>query len=176
MAATGTAPGTGTVPFYAEADVQAVLTLDAVTDAVESALVAKARGTARNIAKTMTTWTPPSSAHALGAIDLDTGLVAFKTWVNTPGGAAATITVHDAGDGALIAAVSAGALGALRTAAISAVATRWRAHPDADELAIIGTGRQALAQVQAVHTAPGRAPKVSEKLVPAFTGTAEGGP
>lgn len=140
--------GTGTV--YREADVRSALDLTTVIDAVEAAVAAEAAGTARNIAKTMTTWDPASSAHALGAVDRTDDLVAFKSWVNTPGGAAAIVTVFDAADGRLLAAVEAGALGALRTAAVSGVATRWLAAPGADTLAVAGTGRQALRQVQAV--------------------------
>jgi alanine dehydrogenase len=142
---------TAAVPVYSEADVRAVLELSAVIDAVESALAAQAAGAARILPKTMATWAPASSAHALGAVDLQASLVAFKTWVNTPDGAAATVTAYDARDGSLAAIVSAGALGALRTAALSAVATRWLAPPQADELALLGTGRQAEGQVQAVH-------------------------
>jgi alanine dehydrogenase len=145
---TATAPA---VPFWSEADVRDAVGLDSVIEAVESTLRAAADGMARNITKSMTTWLPASSAHAVGAVDLSRSLVAFKTWVNTPCGAAATMTVHDAGDGHLVAALQAGVLGALRTAAVSAVATRWLAAPGADELAILGTGRQALAQVQAVQ-------------------------
>lgn len=134
---------------HREADVLAALDLRTVIDAVEAAVAAEAAGTARNIPKTMTTWDPASSAHALGAVG--DGLVAFKTWVNTPAGASALVTVFDAADGSLLATVEAGALGALRTAAVSGVATRWLAAPDADVLAVAGTGRQALRQVQAVH-------------------------
>ncbi|MGY1739453.1 MULTISPECIES: ornithine cyclodeaminase family protein [unclassified Blastococcus] len=145
------AAGTVTVPFHTEDDVRGALDLPSVIEAVESVLVAQSTGLATTLAKTMTTWAPASSAHALGAVDLGSGLVAFKTWVNTPQGASATVTAYDATDGALVAAVSAGALGALRTAAVSAVATRWLSAPDADELALLGTGRQALGQVRAVR-------------------------
>lgn len=137
--------------IYREADVTAALDLATVIDAVESAVAAEAAGTASNIAKTMATWEPASSAHALGAVNSADDLVAFKSWVNTPTGASAIVTVFSASDGQLLAAVEAGVLGALRTAAVTGVATRWLAAPDADVLAVIGTGRQALRQVQAVH-------------------------
>lgn len=140
------------VRVYTEADVFANLRLDAVIEAVESALIREDGGTAHNITKTMTTWGTASSAHALGAIDLGESLVAFKTWVNTPDGAAAVATVFDATDGHLHAVVQAGVLGALRTAAIAGVATRWLSAAGADEMAIIGSGRQALPQVLAVHS------------------------
>lgn len=139
------------VSVHREADVLRALDLDAVIDAVEAVFAAQATGAATGIAKTMTTWDPASSAHALGAVDPTEHLAAFKTWVNTPAGASAVVSVFDTTDGQLLAVLEAGALGALRTAAVSGVATRWLAAPDADVLAIAGTGRQALRQVQAVH-------------------------
>jgi ornithine cyclodeaminase len=139
------------VRVYTEADVFQNLRLDVVIDAVEAAFTREHDGTAHDIPKTMAIWGPASSAHALGAVDVGASLVAFKTWVNTPNGAAAVATVFDAEDGHLHAVVQAGVLGALRTAAVAGVATRWLAAADADEFAIVGTGRQALPQVLAVH-------------------------
>lgn len=139
------------MPGYGEADVRDVLSVQAVLDALELTLVRAAEGTATNIAKTMTTWQPRSSAHALGAFDSVDGLVGFKTWVNTPAGATAQLTLFDASNGKLLAFMAAGHLGLFRTAAISGLATRCLSAGDADELAIIGTGRQALAQVEAVN-------------------------
>ena len=49
--------------------------------------------------------------------------------------------------------IEAFALGQLRTSAVSGVATRWLADAAADELAIIGTGKQAMGQVAAVAAA-----------------------
>lgn len=139
------------VALYTEADVRDALTVETVIEAVQAAVEREHSGLAQNIAKTMTTWSPKSSAHALGAFDSVDGFVGFKTWVNTPAGAAAQLTLFDSTNGKLLASMSAGYLGAFRTAAISGVATRSLSAPDADELAIIGTGRQALLQVRAVH-------------------------
>jgi ornithine cyclodeaminase len=60
------------------------------------------------------------------------------------------LILFDADSGALRAVIEAFALGQLRTGAVSGVATRWLAAEAADELAIIGSGRQAMAQVAAV--------------------------
>ena len=46
--------------------------------------------------------------------------------------------------------IEAGLLGSLRTSGIAGLATRWMARPDADEMALIGTGHQSLMQVVAV--------------------------
>jgi alanine dehydrogenase len=139
------------VPVYSEADVRAALSIESVIEAVSEAVAREVTGQARNIPKTMATWSPSSSAHALGALDTEWGLVAFKTWVNTPRGAEGRLSVFDAGTGQMLALVESGTLSALRTAAISGLATRWLSAADADEMAIVGTGRQALKQVEAVQ-------------------------
>lgn len=139
-----------TIPFITEHEVAEQVSLNAVIDSVGRVVEAEARGVAVNIPKTMTTWGTASSAHALGAHDSENNLVAFKTWVNTPRGASAVLTLFDSDTGAALAVIEAGTLGALRTAAIAGLATRLMSDPEADEMAIIGTGRQALRQVAAV--------------------------
>src|SRR5207237_8443297 len=73
-----------------------------------------------------------------------------KTWAHTPGGATPLLVLLDATTGALKAVIEAFALGQMRTAAASGVATRWLARKDATEFAMIGPGKQALTQVAAV--------------------------
>jgi alanine dehydrogenase len=141
------------VRIWTETDVRAAVALPAVINSVERVLLHEAGGTAWNLDKTMATWpvgNAQGSAHALGAVDLAAGLAIFKTWVTTPGGASALMTMFSAADGAIVGLAEAGAAGALRTAAISGVATRRLADPDADELAVLGAGRQSLRQVEAV--------------------------
>jgi alanine dehydrogenase len=143
---------------WTESDVRASVTLPAVIDAVERVLTHEAAGRAWNLDKSMASWPAPTadepaargSAHALGAVDLDAQLAIFKTWVNTPAGASALLTLFSAADGTTLGVAEAGTAGALRTAAVSGVATRWLAAPDAEELAVLGAGRQALRQVEAV--------------------------
>jgi alanine dehydrogenase len=138
--------------LWTEADVRSALTLPQVIDSLEQVLVHQSGGTAWNLDKTMATWPAEpikASAHGLGAVDLDDSLVVFKTWVNTPAGASALITLFAASDGSSLGVAEAAAAGALRTAAVFGVATRWLAYPGADELALIGAGRQALRQVEA---------------------------
>ncbi|HEX7124984.1 MAG TPA: ornithine cyclodeaminase family protein [Thermodesulfobacteriota bacterium] len=57
-----------------------------------------------------------------------------------------TVLLHDMRDGALLAIVAARYLGALRTGATAAVATKWMAKPGASRLCIVGTGEQAETQ------------------------------
>jgi ornithine cyclodeaminase/alanine dehydrogenase-like protein (mu-crystallin family) len=55
-------------------------------------------------------------------------------------------------DGSLAAIVQVFAMGAMRTGAASGIATKYLANDDASVLAVIGTGRQARTQVEAVCT------------------------
>jgi ornithine cyclodeaminase/alanine dehydrogenase-like protein (mu-crystallin family) len=61
-----------------------------------------------------------------------------------------TVTLFDGDTGAPLAIVDAGAVTAIRTAAVSAVATRVLARGDADRLAVLGAGIQARAHLEAL--------------------------
>ena len=60
------------------------------------------------------------------------------------------VLLHSGETGELLAIVNAAAVTAIRTAAVSAVATRLLARPDASRLAIIGTGVQARRHLEAM--------------------------
>ena len=78
------------------------------------------------------------------------GFAGTKTWAHTAGGATPLVTLWNSDTGKLEAIIEAFALGQMRTGGISGVATARMAAEGADELAIIGTGKQALTQVVAV--------------------------
>jgi alanine dehydrogenase len=137
--------------WIAEADVVAVLSLGEAIDALERGLALEAEGGAVNMPKTQVNWPPSSNLHALGGVMPGKGLVGTKTWSHTANGTCPLLVLFDAGDGTLRAIIEAFALGQMRTGAMTGLATRWLAQPDARELAIIGTGKQAIAQVAAVH-------------------------
>ena len=91
-----------------------------------------------------------SILHAVGgAIDED-DLVGTKTWAYTPRGAAPLLVLFSSSDGHVRGVVEAFRLGQLRTAATSGLATRALARADARTLALLGTGKQARAQAEAV--------------------------
>ncbi len=121
----------------------------AAIEAVERGLAAQAHGEAVNMLKTHTAWNG-STLHAIGAVFPKLGLAGTKTWAHTPRGASPLLILFDAENGGVRAIIEAFSLGKLRTAAASGVATRRLAREDADDLAIIGTGKQAFTQVEAV--------------------------
>jgi ornithine cyclodeaminase len=61
-----------------------------------------------------------------------------------------TVTLFDGENGAPLAIADAGAITAIRTAAVSAVATRALARTDATRLAVLGAGIQARAHLEAL--------------------------
>ncbi len=136
--------------WISEADVVAMMDLREAIDALEAGLLAEARQEAQNMVKTHVEWGKSATLHAIGAVFPQAGFCGTKTWTHTPGGATPLLILFDAENGSLRAVIEAFALGQMRTAAASGVATRWLARPDASEFAMIGTGKQALTQVAAV--------------------------
>jgi ornithine cyclodeaminase len=133
-----------------EEDVCAVLDLPAAIDALERVLALEAAGEAANLEKTHLALPHGATLHALGAAIHGRDLAGVKSWAHTAGGAAPLLALWDAAEGGLLAVIEAFALGQLRTAAVSGVATRCLARTDADVMALAGTGKQALPQAAAV--------------------------
>lgn len=136
--------------WLTEADVVSMMDMAEAIEALERGLLAEARGEAVNMVKTHVAWGGGSTLHAIGAVFPHAGFAGTKTWAHTEGGATPLLILFDSHTGALRAIIEAFALGQLRTGSASGVATRWLANEQADELAIAGTGQQALTQVAAV--------------------------
>ncbi len=130
--------------WITEADVVGLMDLKEAIAALEAALRAEARGEAQNMTKTLLQY-GKNNLHAIGG-KLDQ-LVGTKTWTHTQGGTCPLLLLWSAEDGSLVAVIEAFALGNLRTGGISGVAADWMARPDAGVMAIVGAGKQALAQV-----------------------------
>ena len=137
--------------WLTEDDVASLVSLEDAIGALEGGLREMGEGQAFNLPKALGGWEDgASSMHSLGSAAPDAGFAGFKNWVFTPRGAKAVYLLFDAGQGKLLAMLEANALGQLRTAAMTGVGTRWLAPQGADQLAIIGSGAQALAQVAAI--------------------------
>lgn len=140
--------------WITEQDVVELLDLGEAIAALERGLVHEAHGRAQNMVKTHVAWGPEgkmSNMHAIGAVFTQEKLAATKTWAHTEGGATPLLVVIDADNGSIKAIIEAFALGQMRTGGISGVATDWLAHDKADDLALIGTGKQSLLQVASVN-------------------------
>jgi len=139
--------------WLSESDVTALMDMPAAIRALEAGLLAEARGAASNMTKTHVEFEADgghATLHAIGAAFPEAGIVGTKTWAHTPGGASPLLILYDANTVGLLAVIEAFALGQFRTGAASGVATKWLAAEDANELALIGTGKQSIAQAAAV--------------------------
>ena len=136
--------------WITEQDVVEVISLPEAIPALEAGLALEAAGAARNMEKTHQIWGGHHTLHAIGAVVEGAHVVGTKTWAHTAGGATPLVTLWNSDTGKLEAIIEAFALGQMRTGGISGVATGRMARADADDLAIIGTGKQAITQVVAV--------------------------
>lgn len=137
--------------WLTEDDVVSLVTLDDAIPALERGLRALGSGDAFNIAKALGSYGDGSSMHSLGSGAPGLGYVGYKNWVHTKRGATAMYVMFNAADGSVAAVMEAAALGQIRTAAMTGVGTRWLASAEADEMALIGTGVQAITQAAAVN-------------------------
>lgn len=145
----------GQALWVTEAEVAALVDMSDAIAALERGLSAEAAGGAVNMTKTLATFGHGDTLHAIGATMAAERVVGTKTWAHTEGGANPLLILFDAADGQLLAVIEAFALGQLRTAAISGLATRWLSAPASCEMALVGAGKQALAQVAAVAAVRG---------------------
>ena len=136
--------------WVSETNVVQLLDLGDAIEALTRGLMEEAAGSARNMDKTAAHWGTSSNMHAIGAVFEGADVFGTKTWGNTPAGSTPLLTLWNATTAKLCAIIEARALGQMRTAAMSAIATRAMSAEDADDLAIIGSGKQALTQVAAV--------------------------
>ena len=136
--------------WITETEVVGLMNLPEAINALETGLRRQFAGEAQNMSKTHASWAGGSTLHAVGATFEGLGYVGTKSWAHTAGGATPLLLMWNAETGALAAIIEAFALGQMRTGGISGVATRWLAAPEAARFAILGTGKQALAQVASV--------------------------
>ena len=136
--------------WISESDVVQLMDMRGAITALESGLQTEAAGNALNMVKTHVEWPGGGTLHAIGAAFPKAGFVGTKTWAHTPGGATPLVTLYDSNNGELKAVIESFALGQMRTASASALATQRLAAADAKQFAIIGTGKQAIPQLAAI--------------------------
>jgi ornithine cyclodeaminase/alanine dehydrogenase-like protein (mu-crystallin family) len=141
-------------------EVERLLDMDGCIDAMEGALSALARGEVhvplRSVVK------PPSEDTFIGLMPAHRGggapLYSLKTVCVMPDNPKrgldahqGTVTLFDGETGETRAIMNASAITAIRTAAVSAVATKLLAREDARELGILGAGVQARSHLEALR-------------------------
>jgi ornithine cyclodeaminase/alanine dehydrogenase-like protein (mu-crystallin family) len=143
-----------------EHDVRRLLPMDECIEVMAEALASLARGEVHNPLRFVVR--PPAEPSLLGLMPAHRGgarkLWSLKAVAIFPSNAALGLDLHqgfvalfDGETGATRAILNAGGITAVRTAAVSGVATRLLAREDVRTLAILGTGIQARAHLEAMR-------------------------
>ena len=141
-------------------EVRRLLDMESCVAAMEEVLTSLARGELFQPLRSITF--PPGAGSGIGLMPAYRGgsepAYALKEIVVTPDNPTrgldahqGAVLLHDGETGVLVAMLNASPITAIRTAAVSAVATRALARPDAKRVAIIGSGVQARAHVGAMR-------------------------
>ena len=142
-----------------EAEVEELLPMSECISVMEEAFIALARGEVDQPLRTI--FRPPNVKGVMAMMPAfragQLPLFGLKAICVFPGNAAIGKDAHQGGvmlfdgvTGELLALVNASAITAIRTAAVSALATRVLSKNDANDLAIIGAGVQARAHLSAI--------------------------
>lgn len=136
--------------------VRRLLTIDDCIDAMRAALRGVSKGSAPMLQRQMLPLPDENKFAVMGGADQELGLCGAKVIV-FPGPSAAAAGSHqgiiplfDSVSGGLAAIVDAEEITGVRTAATSAAATDLLALPEADTLAILGTGRLGRQHIEAI--------------------------
>ena len=135
--------------FLTESDVLELLPMERAIERIESSFVAQHKGEAINRSRERI-FLPHSSLHYMAAALPADNLLGMKIYTITRSTWRFVVLLFDAASGALLAVLEADQLGRIRTGAASGVATKFMARPDASRAGVIGTGRQARTQLEAV--------------------------
>lgn len=135
--------------FLTEDEVRELLPMKRAIELVEASFHEQHDGQALNRSRERIL-IPSASLHYMAAALTQDGLMGMKIYAVTPRGMRFVVLLFSAQDGSLLAMMDADHLGRIRTGAASGVATKFMARPDATEVGLIGAGRQARTQLQAV--------------------------
>src|SRR5687768_12991904 len=137
------------VLLLTEDDVRQLLPMELALEAVEDGLRKLALDEGQNVSRARTQ-TDHAMLHVMSAAAKTLGVMGYKSYTTTRKGAQFHVGLYDGRTGALVALIQADYLGQVRTGAASSVATEYMARPDAGEVGVFGSGKQARTQLQAV--------------------------
>jgi ornithine cyclodeaminase/alanine dehydrogenase-like protein (mu-crystallin family) len=137
------------VLMLTEEDVHQLLTMDMALEAVEEVLRKMALDEAHNISRARVQ-TDHTMLHIMSGAAKTLGILGYKAYTTSRRGTHFHVGLYDGKTGALLALIQADYLGQMRTGAASGVATEYMARPDATEVGIFGSGKQARTQLLAV--------------------------
>jgi ornithine cyclodeaminase/alanine dehydrogenase-like protein (mu-crystallin family) len=137
------------VLLVTEDEVRRVLTMEMALDAVEDGLRKMALDEAQNVARARCQ-TDHAMLHVLSAAAKSLSVLGYKSYTTSRKGHHFHVGLYDGKTGALLALIQADYLGQVRTGAASGVATEYMARPDASEVGLFGSGKQARTQLEAI--------------------------
>ena len=137
------------IRYLTEAEVRQLLTMKDAVALVEDALRARAEGRAVDIPR-VRTHVPQGTLHILQAASQELNRIGYKAYYSMAGGTKAHVHLYDMAKGPLDATLEARHIGMVRTGAASGVATKYLAREDSSIVAMIGSGKQAVGQLEAV--------------------------
>lgn len=135
--------------YLTEADVAELVTITDAITAVDECFADWSDPGTGNIARRRARL-PTGVFHLMGAGYGRREVYGLKAYFAGPAGARYHVLLYSAKSGELLAMIEADLFGQLRTGAASGVATRLLARPNAETLAVIGSGKQAHAQAAAI--------------------------
>jgi ornithine cyclodeaminase/alanine dehydrogenase-like protein (mu-crystallin family) len=133
--------------YIKEEEVKTLVSMSDAIQVVENGLISQKNSNAVNEPRHRVL-TQNDSIHLLIAGDDDQNIIGFKTAYYT--GGSVHVVIYDTESKKMAAVIEAGFLGALRTGAASAVASKYMANPKSSTMGVFGAGFQAYTQVQAV--------------------------
>lgn len=131
-----------------EADVRSIITMPMTVEAVDESFRRLAAGRAQTQPRRRLHFGERRILHYMAGSDA--GYVGMKIYATSPHAARFVIPLFRSETAELAALIDADYLGQVRTGAASGVATRYMAREDARLVGIIGTGKQAKTQLEAV--------------------------
>jgi alanine dehydrogenase len=135
--------------FLAESEVESLVTMADAMAAAESCFRNLGSGQATHEPRRRVR-TSAGILHVMFAADQEFQVAGLKSYTTVRGIARFHVLLYDMRDGGLLAMVEADRLGRLRTGAASGVASRLLAPQGCSIAAVIGAGRQAWTQVEAL--------------------------
>lgn len=138
------------IRYLTENDVRQLLTMPLALEAVEQALRDRALGLAVDVPR-VRTHVAAGTQHVLQAASPGLNAIGYKVYYSCRGkGTRFFVHLFNMESGALETIMQASYLGMMRTGAASGVASRHLARKDAGVVAMLGAGKQAVGQLEAV--------------------------
>ncbi len=138
------------IRYLTEKDVEQLLTMPLAVQAVEQALKDRALSHAVDVPR-VRAHIPAGTLHMVLGAAPELGYIGFKGYYALHGkGTRYYLNLFNCNSGKLDAIIDASYIGMIRTGAASGVATRYLAREDAAVVAMIGAGKQAIGQLEAV--------------------------